>query len=52
MARMALEVPALALPVAMCLYNFFWWDGKVGALCQFGGGKPAAVNFSMQGMFF
>lgn len=27
MARMALEVPALALPVAMCLYNFFWWEG-------------------------
>ncbi len=22
--QMALEVPAMALPVAMCLYNFFW----------------------------
>jgi len=27
LAEYAAQVPALALPVAMCLYNYFWWEG-------------------------
>eukprot|EP00928_Gymnodinium_smaydae_P058558 TRINITY_DN4174_c0_g1_i1.p1 TRINITY_DN4174_c0_g1~~TRINITY_DN4174_c0_g1_i1.p1 ORF type:complete len:370 (-),score=67.01 TRINITY_DN4174_c0_g1_i1:482-1591(-) len=27
LADYAAQVPALALPVAMCLYNYFWWEG-------------------------
>ncbi|CAJ1340999.1 unnamed protein product [Effrenium voratum] len=27
LAQYAVQVPALALPVAMSLYNYFWWEG-------------------------
>lgn len=27
LAETAMQVPSLALPVAMCLYNYFWWEG-------------------------
>jgi len=27
LAEYAVQVPALALSVAMCLYNYFWWQG-------------------------
>jgi len=27
LAEHAMQVPALALSVAMCLYNYFWWEG-------------------------
>mmetsp|Transcript_82996 Transcript_82996/g.238554 ORF Transcript_82996/g.238554 Transcript_82996/m.238554 type:complete len:528 (-) Transcript_82996:29-1612(-) len=27
LAEHAVQVPALALSVAMCLYNYFWWEG-------------------------
>jgi hypothetical protein len=38
----AKQVPALALSVSMCLYNYFWWEGPHNADINIRAGKVAA----------
>lgn len=39
----AVQVPALALSVAMCLYNYFWWEGPHNTEPNLNAGYRAAT---------
>ncbi|CAK9017615.1 Aspartyl/asparaginyl beta-hydroxylase (Aspartate beta-hydroxylase) (ASP beta-hydroxylase) (Peptide-aspartate beta-dioxygenase) [Durusdinium trenchii] len=44
LAQVALELPAMALPVAMCLYNYFWCPGGSGTVLGWQGPESTEAN--------
>lgn len=42
LADYAAQVPALSLSVAMCLYNYFWWEGPESSEPNLVAGRKAA----------